>query len=281
MYCPCMGSCTSRTGERRREISAHSSTVIVPSGRSAMICTVGPETQDPHQPETKLGEHRLDQPGDLCRHAGLANEACVGRSPAHRPQSRQVQVFASREAQATAQNKKSGPLGPTLKVEMIMSAEIVGRNRAHCKREVKKLSQAGSPPAKAEIVAPAARIEGLLLVAGGRPIRGALAPVGRAGGHPREISMSENGQQNPSRIVAVVGGDAQLCPGPHDARQLADRRGGHEPTLVVARLRPGIGEQNEDAADASLRQPAQERAGVVGVEPDIGEPLLARWRSAP
>jgi hypothetical protein len=41
-----MGSCASSTGERRREISAHSFTEIVPSGRSAMICTVVPLRPD-------------------------------------------------------------------------------------------------------------------------------------------------------------------------------------------------------------------------------------------
>ena len=52
VYCPGIGSCASSTGESWREISAHSSTVIVPSGRSAMICTVvplRPETDHPNQ----------------------------------------------------------------------------------------------------------------------------------------------------------------------------------------------------------------------------------------
>ena len=46
LYCPGMGSCASSAGDRRREISAHSATVIVPSGRSAMICTVDPLRPD-------------------------------------------------------------------------------------------------------------------------------------------------------------------------------------------------------------------------------------------
>ena len=54
----------------------------------------------------------------------------------------------------------------------------------------------------------------------------------------------------------------------------AQRRRGDEPALVVALLGPGIGKQDERAGDRGVRQPAQQRAGVVGVQADVGE-LLA------
>ena len=63
------------------------------------------------------------------------------------------------------------------------------------------------------------------------------------------------------------------APGAHDARQLAERRRRHEPALVVALLRPGIGEQDERPPDAGLGQPAQQRAGIVGV-------AAGYWRAA-
>jgi len=41
-YGPSIGSATSSTGESVRDANSQSSMVIVPSGRSAMICTVCP-----------------------------------------------------------------------------------------------------------------------------------------------------------------------------------------------------------------------------------------------
>ena len=102
-------------GESRREISAHSSTVIVPSGRSAMICTVvplRPDNDHPHQAKAEIREHRLGDGCNLGGQAGLANEARVGRCAAHRSQSCQVRVSRSREARAIAQNKRADPKGP-------------------------------------------------------------------------------------------------------------------------------------------------------------------------
>ena len=114
-----------------REMSAHSSTVMVPSGRSAMIWTVvpsRPETVTRTRRKPKSVEHRLDQRRDLGRQAGLTNEARVGcsrRSPSLSP----VQApFRVGRAQPITQNKKSGPEGPTLRVEMIMSEQDGRRN---------------------------------------------------------------------------------------------------------------------------------------------------------
>ena len=55
--------------------------------------------------------------------AGLANKARVGCALAHRsPPCSETSVLGG--AQPTAQNKKSGPGGPTLRVEMIMSSRM-------------------------------------------------------------------------------------------------------------------------------------------------------------
>ena len=65
-----------RPAKGRATALSQSSTVIVPSGRSAMICSVAPfsaDTLDAHQPVAEAGDHRLDDMGD----AGL--EARLGR----------------------------------------------------------------------------------------------------------------------------------------------------------------------------------------------------------
>ena len=86
---PGSGRAHRAAGDKLREMSAHSSTVIVPSGRSAMICTVVPL-----RPETATRTSR--KPRSLstgstraaisAANAGLANEARVGRRAAHRSQ---------------------------------------------------------------------------------------------------------------------------------------------------------------------------------------------------
>ena len=59
------------------------------------------------------------------------------RSPNLRSARLEFRVFE--EAQPIAQNKKSGPRGPTLIVEMIMSGLMLGTNSVHCKHEVQIL----------------------------------------------------------------------------------------------------------------------------------------------
>jgi hypothetical protein len=86
--------------------------------------------------------------------------------------------------------------------------------------------------------------------------------------------LSDKGQQHPAGIVAIVGGDAQLGAGAHDAGKLGECGCRHEPALAMSRLRPGIGEQDERAPDAALGQPTQERTRIVGVQSNIGELLL-------
>ena len=48
----------------------------------------------------------------------------------------------------------------------------------------------------------------------------------------------------------MVGGEAELGAGGHDARELVDERRLEQPPAVVAALRPGVGEEDEDALQA-------------------------------
>ena len=106
-----------------------------------MICTVvpsRPDTRDPHQAKAHIVERRLDQCRDFGGHAGLANEARFGRRAAHRLSALRARAVRDLECSSRSpQNKKSGPQGPTLRVEMIMSASRLGRFCAVCKQEVR------------------------------------------------------------------------------------------------------------------------------------------------
>ena len=84
----------------------HRDRALRPLGHDLHGRPVASRHDHPHQAEAQIREHRLGDGRDLGGQAGLANEARVGRSPAHRPQSRQVQVFASREARADRPKQK-------------------------------------------------------------------------------------------------------------------------------------------------------------------------------
>ena len=136
-----------------------------------------------------------------------------------------------------------------------MSGRILGRNCALCKREVQRLSRGAITPPEAEIVAAAARLQGLLLVAGRWPIGRPLAPVaGACRPTTQKCRCPTHSQQHPARVIA----DRRWqCAARHPARMMRassrERCRGDEPALLVALLRPGIGKQDERARDAGRR----------------------------
>ena len=135
VYWPAIGSCASSTGDRLRDIVCaflHRDGAVRALGHDLHGRAVASRNHHPHQAKAEIAEHRLGQGRDLGSQAGLANEARVGRSAAHRLVSPARFEYRKRleNAQAIAQNKKSGPKGPTLRVEMIMSAWILGTNCA-------------------------------------------------------------------------------------------------------------------------------------------------------
>ena len=76
-----IGSSASNTGESAREAASQSSIAIVPSGRSAMICTVQPAVAGDahaHQPIAETVQHRRRERGDARRHALLDDEPGLG-----------------------------------------------------------------------------------------------------------------------------------------------------------------------------------------------------------
>ena len=88
---PASGSCASSTGESWREISAHSSTVIVPSGPLGHDLhgrAVAPRDQRPAPGGSPVGEHRLGQARDLGRQRRSRQRSArrtLARSPSSVP----------------------------------------------------------------------------------------------------------------------------------------------------------------------------------------------------
>src|ERR1043166_9288211 len=75
--------------------------------------------------------------------------------------------------------------------------------------------------------------------------------------------------QRIAEIARIVGGEAPLRAGLQDPRHLIEHFALDEAALVVTRLRPGVGEENEEPSDARVGQRGDDIAGIVFVEPDV------------
>src|SRR5690349_11194347 len=85
---------------------------------------------------------------------------------------------------------------------------------------------------EAQIGGPAARRNGLLLVAGRRPIGPAHAPVGGTPGAPAELRMGGQPLEDPSEIVGIVGCDTEFGARGQHARQGIEE-GRHDQAALV------------------------------------------------
>ena len=166
---------------------------------------------------------------------------------------------------------------------MIMSVWIVGNFCAFasgkceiCRRH--RIAR-GLRALEAKIAAAPALAEGLLLIAGRRPIGPARAPIAGALGGPAETALCAHGQQDPARVLADVGGDAQLGAGAHDAGEVGSVAAETSRRLRCRFLGHGSGNRMKARAMRGVGQPAQQRAGVVGVEADVGELVASIARS--
>ncbi len=215
--------------------------------------------------------------------AGLANEARVGRR-LHSPVVHLRLVFRKRcGLKADAQNKKSGPEGPTLRVEMIMSKQMLlnydalarpfGNMAATWPRHCGSQRNIVLTSANSEIIARGGPREGLLLHSGSTASRPAAdAPIGGPFAVQMKAGCARTRQQDPARIVADVGGDAQLGAGLRMTR--AERPAERELTSRRLSWRffgQGSGNRMNARRSRRVRQPAQQRAGIVGMQPNVGE----------
>ena len=84
--------------------------------------------------------------------------------------------------------------------------------------------------------------------------------------------------QRPEQIAVVVGREAQFRARCHHARQPIQHVHLDETALVMARLGPGIGKQNEHARETGIGQRRDHIARIFGVEAEVGEILVRNAR---
>ena len=78
--------------------------------------------------------------------------------------------------------------------------------------------------------------------------------------------------QRPCSIVGDVGHEPNIAAAPQDAGELRDSRVLNETPLPMAPLRPWIGMDQIDARQRRVRQPGEQRDGVVEMQADIAQP---------
>ena len=84
--------------------------------------------------------------------------------------------------------------------------------------------------------------------------------------------------QHPGRIIRMIGRQAEFGPGAHGPREAVEGLRRDDAPLVVTRLGPGIGKQDEDPVEAGGGQGVEQQARVVIQDADIAQsvPLDAR-----
>ena len=87
--------------------------------------------------------------------------------------------------------------------------------------------------------------------------------------------------EHPGEIAHVVAGKPQLGSGAHGSRERVERRPRDEAALVVAEFGPGVGEEDEDAAQACRRKCRDQEPRVVDEEAHIVEPATLDFGEEP
>jgi hypothetical protein len=78
----------------------------------------------------------------------------------------------------------------------------------------------------------------------------------------------------PRFVARIVGRDAQLRAVRHNAREQRECCRCNDPSLVMARLAPGIWKQDEDTIDRGLGQGRKQQPRIVAKQADIAETHL-------
>ena len=82
--------------------------------------------------------------------------------------------------------------------------------------------------------------------------------------------------QRIGQIGFVVGGEAQFRPRPQHPRQFVQHLHLQETALVMPGLGPGIGEQQEKAAERSVRQGRDDVPPVAFIDPNIVQRIICK-----
>jgi uncharacterized protein (DUF2336 family) len=134
-----------------------------------------------------------------------------------------------------------------------------------------RLKRRSHPPENQE-TGRALLARGLGVIAGAGEIRPAFAPVVGALRGPGEIRRLDEMPQCPCSIVGDVGHEANIAAAPQDAGELRDSRVLNETPLPMPPLWPWIGMDQIDARQRRVRQPGEQRDGVVEMQSDIAQP---------
>ena len=88
------------------------------------------------------------------------------------------------------------------------------------------------------------------------------------------MAIADDGFEGAISVVGPVGGEAELSAGLHHARELRHKIGLHKAALAMARLGPGVGEQDEDAIQRGIGELRDEIARIAAAEFHVGQLLF-------
>ena len=75
--------------------------------------------------------------------------------------------------------------------------------------------------------------------------------------------------ERPTDITHFIARYSQNAVIPHHPGEFVERSLVDETAIPMPALRPGIGKQQKDAIDGSVRQPRQKHSRIAGKKPDI------------
>lgn len=136
------------------------------------------------------------------------------------------------------------------------------------------IKQWTSGPPKPQIRRRAALADCLCLVARLWPVGRPLAPIVRLFSEPFKAAMPVNLTQCPANIIVDIAGNPELSARFQDPVQLCQVLLVDEAALVMARLWPRIGKQQEGTGKTGIRKLEQAGPDVVIENPDIAKMLL-------
>src|SRR5690554_86373 len=274
--------------------SAQSSIVMVPSGRSAMTCSVcrppSPVswTRTISKPRsTTVGAIRrstsaafpsLVRDGSSGAPAFLSDGSCtITLSPAQPHPTHQQGGIIKKAADGPPQRKRPGQIEyPTETLWHRATLCFLKPQFKHKRRgnplpdpdcfpvaASASLHLHGARPrayplsrssAESQEGRPAPFLEGLRLIAGLRPTFRSFSPIRRPAGKPFEIRMLQQMTQHPGKIAGIIAGQPEFRPALHHPGEFIEGLLLEKAALVVPRFRPRIWKKQEDPVQRSVTQ---------------------------
>ena len=142
--------------------------------------------------------------------------------------------------------------------------------------DIHSSNDTGSPGESKKSTA-TARFFCFLLISSGRPVIGALPPVGRAAGEPVKIAAYQDMLKYPPLISGVIGRYAKFGAIAQNACQIGQNRRSDEPPLMMPAFWLGVWKQDKNPRDAGVRQRGEKKSGIIPEYSNIGELGLAHF----